>query len=189
MNKKAWLAIPIAVIPYLALFALATVFFATENAFFEYIMESVFGGNALILIGALLACCVLATASAIVWLAVSVHRGWNPLLLAKTAMIVKLIQVPAYVVIFVLGVLFAVSIFTIPFSVGLFLLDCWMLLLSGLLTVAAAINAVRQGVFKSKEVIWILVLQLVFCADVVTSIVFYLRLREKLKHCEHCVLR
>lgn len=180
-TKKAWSIVPAAALPYLALFALAVIFLSTTNSFFHLVMEKVFGGNALLLIAALLLCCVAVLTYSIVCFVISIRKGWNALSLAKSAMILKLIQVPAYVMIFAMGVLFAITLFTIPFAVGLLLLDCLTLFLSGLFTVAACVNAVRQGDFKSKEVLWIVILQLFFCADVVASVVFYLRSKKRKK--------
>lgn len=180
MNKRRiWFLIPTALLPYLLLLALATIFFSNEHPFFEWIMESVFRNDGIRLIAALLLFGILAAVLSAVCFLVSIRKGWDAQSLAKSAMIIKLIQAPAYILIFVLGVVLAITLFTIPFSIGLFLMDCFTLLLTGLLTAAAAINAVRQGFFQPKEVIWIVVLQLVFCADVVAAIVFYLRLRKK----------
>ena len=180
-EKRIWMIIPTALLPYLGLFTLATIFFSTKCSFFEYIMVSIFRNNALNLIAVLLICCIIATLINIICFVASIRKGWDALSLAKSAMIIKLIHVPAYVLIFVLGILLTLTIFTIPFSVGLFLLDCLTLLLSGLLTTASIINTVRQGVFKAKDIFWIIILQLVFCADVVASIVFYFKLKGKCK--------
>lgn len=176
-----WLTVPTVMLPYLALFALASIFFSTRLPFFEFIMDSVFGGNALNLLAAVLIYCILAASLSIIYFAAGLRKEWDALLLAKSAMIVKLIQVPAYVFIFALGVVFLITLFTIPFSVALFLIDCLTLVLTGLMTVSAVINAIRQGAFKSKEVIWIIILQLVFCADVVSTIVFYNLLKKRCK--------
>lgn len=99
--------------------------------------------------------------------------------MAKSAMITKLIQVPAYTTILVLGVLLAITAFTIPFSIGLFLFDSLTLFLTGLLTAAAAINAVRQGFVTAMDCVLIMVLQFIFCIDVVASIILYLKLRKR----------
>ena len=69
-------------------------------------------------------------------------------MLAKTAVTVKLCQIPAYILIFLLGVAFFFSIFTFAFSLALAVLDGLALLLSGLLTVAAVIRADRQGIYS-----------------------------------------
>lgn len=180
-KKRIWLVIPTTLLPYLALFTLTAIFLSTKYRFFEVVMESVFNNNAIYLILALLLYCILATALSIIFFATSIRQEWEPVSLAKSAMIIKLIQVPAYALIFVLGILLVITIFTIPFSIGLFLLDCLCLFLSGLLTSAAVINAARQGIFSFKEVVWIIILQLVFCADVIASILFYLKVKERKK--------
>lgn len=178
-KKKIWMILPMVLLPYLTLFALAIILFSAKCAFFEYIMVSIFHGNACNLIAALLLYYIIAALFSIVCFIAGIRKGWNALPLAKSAMLVKLIHAPAYVLIFILGVLLASTIFTIPFSVGLFLLDCLTLFLSGLLTTASIMNAIRQGVFKCKDIFWFFILQFVFCADVVASIVFYLKLKEK----------
>ena len=125
MNKKLFLiSIPIVLVPYLALFALATIFLSTDLPFFNYIVEAVFDSNALYLIAALFLYCILTAMLSIVCFFVSIYKKWDAISLAKTAMIMKLAQVPAYVLIFALGAVFVITIFTIPFSIGLFVIDC-----------------------------------------------------------------
>lgn len=109
----------------------------------------------------------------------SIRKSWDSLSLAKTAVIVKLIQVPAYLLIFVMGVLLLLTIFTIPFAIALFLFDCITLCLTGLLTIAAAVNAARQRYITAKCAIWVGVLQFVFVADVVSTMVFFSKLPKK----------
>lgn len=179
-KKKIWLIIPALSLPYLALFMLATIFFSAEMPFFAFVMETLFRSNALLLIAALTIYCMITLAVSVGYFVIGIRKGWDALALAKCAMLLKLAQVPAYVAIFVLGVLLAFTIFTIPFSIGLWLLDCVCLLISGLFMLAAAINSVRQGVFSAKGVRWFVILQLIFCADVVASVVFYLQLRKNL---------
>ena len=117
MNKKLFaISVPIVLVPYLALFTLATVFFSTKFSFFNFIMESVFDSNALYLVAALLLYCILAGMVSIVCFFVSIYKKWDAISLEKTAMIMKLAQVPAYVLIFVLGAVFVITIFTVPFS-------------------------------------------------------------------------
>ena len=74
--------------------------------------------------------------------------------------------------IFVFGILLAITIFTIPFSIGLFLFDCLSLFLTGALMISAVINSIKQGIVKFKDILWIMILQFVFCADVVSAIIF-----------------
>ena len=179
MNKKLFLiSIPIVLVPYLALFALATVFFSTDLPFFNYIMESVFDSNALHLIAALFLYCILTGMLSIVCFFVSIYKKWDAISLAKTAMIMKLVQVPAYVLIFALGAVFVITIFTIPFSIGLFVIDCLSVFMTGLFVVSSVIATIKSNTFTLKEVIWVILLQFIFCADVISSIVFYIKLKR-----------
>ena len=179
MNKKLFvISVPIVLVPYLALFTFATLFFSTKFPFFHYIMESVFDSNALYLIAALLLYCVLTCMLSIACFFVSIYKKWDAISLAKTAMIMKLAQVPAYVLIFVLGVVFVITIFTIPFSVGLFVIDCLSVFMTGLFVISSVIAAIRNNTFTRKEIIWVILLQFVFCADVISSVVFYMKLKR-----------
>jgi len=157
---------------------MAAIFFSTKSPFFNYIMVSVFDSNALYLIGALLLYCILAGALSIVCFFVSMCKKWDAVSLAKTAMIMKLAQVPAYVLIFALGVVFLITIFTIPFSIGLFLIDCLSVFMTGLFVISSVIAAIRNNTFTRKEVIWVIALQFVFCADVISSVIFYIKLKR-----------
>ena len=72
----------------------------------------------------------------------------------------------------------AITLFTIPFAVGLVVIDCLALFMTGLPIIASAVMAKRQGVFSLKEVFWVIALQFVFCADVIASVMFYLKLKR-----------
>lgn len=180
MKQKIFLfIIPTILLPYLILFSIATVFLSTSVPLFTFIMETIFRGNALYLLAAILLYCLISAVLGIICFIAVLKENLDALLLSKRIMIVKLIQIPAYVVIFVLGVLLALTIFTYPVSFALFLLDCLTVFLTGLLVTAAAINSVRQGAFQCKHIIWIIVLQFIFCADVIASVLFYRMLNSK----------
>ncbi len=179
MNKKTfWIIVPISLLPYLILFVLATIFFSTKFSFFHFIMESVFQNNALNLLTFLLIYGILIMLFSFICFIVSIYKKWDAVSLVEMAVIMKLIQVPAYIVIFIVGVLFSITIFTIPFSIGLFLCDCISVFLTGIWVISSAIITIRQGVFKMKEVRWVIILQFIFCADVISSIIFYLKLKR-----------
>ena len=179
MNKKLFfIFIPIALFPYLILFTLATIFLSTDIPFFRWIMESVFDSNALFLIAALLLYFILTALLSIICFVVSIYAKWDALSLAKAAMITKLIQIPAYILIFALGFMFLITIFTYPFSFALFMLDCLSIFLTGLWVVAAIISAIRNNSFSFIEIFWVILLQFVFCADVISSVVFYNKLKR-----------
>ena len=179
ISKKVWLTIPTVLLPYFALLTLATVFLSTKTPFFKWVMESVFRGNAILLIAAFILYCLLAAVLNAVFLIDALCNKTDALFLAKCYMIVKLIQIPGYALVFVLGVLCAITIVTIPFSVALFFIDCFSLLLSGLGVASAVVRAIRQGIFKPKEILWALIAQFVFCIDVVASIVLCVHLKNR----------
>lgn len=184
MNKKLFvISVPIVLVPYLALFALATVFFSSKLPFFNFIMESVFNSNALYLIAALLLYCILTGMLSIVCFFVSIYKKWDAISLAKTAMVMKLAQIPAYVLIFALGVVFVITMFTIPFSIGLFVIDCMSVFMTGLFAISSVIATIRNNTFTLKEVIWVILLQFVFCADVISSVIFYIKLKNARQTC------
>ncbi len=178
IGKRAWLTIPTLLLPYCTLFTLATIFLSTKTSFFKFVMESVFGGSAIYLFLALFIYCLLAAVLSAVYFIDSIYKKRDALFLAKYFMIVKLIQVPGYVLIFVLGVLCAITILTIPFSIALFFIDCFSLLLSGLGIASAVIRAIQQEIFKPKEILWVPITQLFFCIDVVAAIIFYVILKN-----------
>lgn len=179
MSKKLiCLAIPICLLPYLALFTIATVFFSTKITFFKFIMESVFQNSGLILIAAFFLCCIIVALLSIVYTILSLYKEWDPLPIAKLAMIVKLIQLPAYIMIFIVGAFLVFTIFTIFFSIGLFLFDCLSLFITGILVISAVVNSEKKGIFKAKQVIWVIIMQFIFCLDVISAIIFYIKLKK-----------
>ncbi len=178
MKKLFWISVPVVLVPYLALFLSATVFFAAKLPFFYFLMESVFDGNAFYLIGAFLLYCLLTGVLSVVCFFVSIHKKWDAVSLAKTAMAMKLAQMPAYVLLFALGAVFLTSIFTVPFSVGFFAVDCLSVFMTGLFVIASVIGAIRNRTFTWKKVIWVIVLQFIFCADVIASVIFYRKLKR-----------
>ena len=177
MDKRlAVLAIPIALVPYLALFALATILLSTEVPFFRTIMESLFQNNAITILIALFVYCMVVALIGICFF-VNTNKNWDALAVAKTAMIIKLAQVPAYILIFFLSVMFVITIFTIPFSVGLFVIDCLTLFMTGLLVISSVVISVQNNTLTFKEVFWIVLFQFVFCADVFASVFLYRKLK------------
>lgn len=162
--KNKWLLISLttASFPYFIIFAFCTIFFSTQLPFFRFVMETIFKGNALSLLFVAFALSILFVVLVIVCLTISIKNDWDPVLLSKTALLIKLIQVPAYLIIFFLGIVCVMTLFTIPFAIGLLLIDCVSLFLSGIFVVSSAINAARRGIIERKTVGWILVSQLFF---------------------------
>ncbi len=177
-SKRIWFMIPAVIFPYLILASLAIIFFSTTNPIATYIMVNLLNSNALNLLFIVLIYAVIALMLSIICFALSIYKNWNSLSLAKTVKIIKLIQIPAYVTIFALGLIFLLAIFTAPFTFLLFVFDCVTLMMTGLLCTSAVIIATRQNLIEFKNYFWVIILQFFFCCDVVASIIFYFKLKK-----------
>lgn len=184
-NKKILLAIPSIILPYVLLLVLFTILSGSGNPISRFIIEDIFSGNGLLLF---LAFCIFAFISFvlnIIFFVLSITKKWDELYLAKVAMITKLIQIPSYIVIFVLGVFFTITIFTFVFSILMLFFDYLTLIMTGLINSAAVINASRKKAVSFGKNIWIIILQFVFCADVVASIIFYIKIKNIRRYSEN----
>lgn len=173
-----WLIVPSAILPYLMLLFVSLIFFSTKVPLFAMIMEVVFHNNGLSVILLFTLCILLAFIFSAIFFLLSVKHHWEPLFLAKTAMIVKLLQIPAYIAIFILGLLCMISIFTFAATVLFAVFDFLCLILTGLITSAAVINTIKAQQLSTKTCWFVLALQFVFCADVVATIYFYRQIKK-----------
>lgn len=93
--------------------------------------------------------------------------------LARANMIVKLIQIPAYIFIFMIGILCMVMIFTIGISFVLLLLDALSIGLTGLFAIAAFQNLNREGMITRKAQFIYSIASFLFCVDVIIAVIGY----------------
>jgi len=179
--KKLLLIVPALFAPYIILLSLLFVFYSAQNSVMEYIMRTVFNNNGLFLVLAVAIYFLVSLILSIVCFCVCITQKCDALSLAKTAMIIKLIQIPAYIVIFLLSVIFLTTIFLFAVAILFFILNCMTLIMTGLLNSAAVIRAIDEHLTTFKCSFWVILLQFVFCADVVASIVFYVKTRKRSK--------
>lgn len=179
MNKKAFLLLlPSTLLQYVTLLCMAIIFFSTRNSAMQFVMEKIFDSNIFVLIAVFLIYFATSFVLAIICYIIAFVKSPEPSGLAKTAMIIKLIQIPAYIVNFVLSVLFILTVFTIGFAVVLIAVNCFCLLISGVLNIIAMFIAVRKGVLKTGECILYAVFQFVFCLDIVSSVLLLHKLKK-----------
>lgn len=179
MNKKTvWYIVPAAILPYLVLFSVVAILNSTKNAVFQNVMKWAFQGNALFLLTFVFFFALLASVLSIVCFVRSVDKQWPALSLAKTAMIVKLVQIPAHIASFILGVLMFLAIFTFPFTVGMFLTECLTLFLTGLITISAAVIAARQGRISKIMAVFYIVAQFIFVVDIISAVILFVKLAD-----------
>lgn len=167
-NKNSYLSLLLVILfPYLILLALICIF--TQNI----VMEKIFQNNVLYLILVLIVFYIIAFISAIVVSIRNIILKQNPQTLLKMNMIIKLIHVPAYVLIFFAGLLSVLTIFTMGFSIAFFVLDCMTIFLTGIIGLFGLIRSLIENKLPQKTVIFYSILQFVFCFDVISSILIY----------------
>lgn len=169
--KKLLSSFFIIIFPYFAVFL-------TYSVTNETIMEKLFGNNIYIGFFWLIALWVIALINAVIVTIFGVLSKSKSKQLAKTVMLVKLLQIPAYIAIFAVGMLCLATIFTVFLSVLLLIVDVMTILLSGLIGVSSVKNCYSDGVISYKESIIFGLLQFVFCIDVVISIVVYVKAKK-----------
>ena len=94
-------------------------------------------------------------------------------------MLIKLVQIPAYLAIFVLGVLFFLTIFTYAFSVFFVLFDCITIFLTGFVGLTANLRVYKERKCSGSFAALNSVCQFVFCIDVISAVVVYICSRKE----------
>lgn len=122
---------------------------------------------------------LLAFVSAVTLLVNGLARKKDALELARVNMVIKLVQIPAYLLIFAVGLLCMITIFTFGISLILMVLDGASILFSGLVGICAVTRGHAEGILSPGE--WILhsILQFVFCADLVSAVIVYRKAKRK----------
>lgn len=85
----------------------------------------------------------------------------------------------AYLAIFVLGVLFFITIFTYAFSVFFVLFDCITIFLTGLVGLTANLRLYKERKCSGSFAALNSVCQFVFCIDVISAVVVYICSRKE----------
>lgn len=99
-------------------------------------------------------------------------KQWAGKSLALISMVLKLVQIPAYVTIFLLGCVFAITIWLFAFVIVLFFFDCLTILLTGFMGLAASIRCAGEKRVSKGLCIANGILSFVFCADVCWQLSF-----------------
>lgn len=106
-----------------------------------------------------------------------VFRGrWEGRKLALANMLIKLFQIPNYLVLF-LG---AMLLFALPMvPVMVWMVDVMTIVLSGLVGLAAVLRCRAEGRLTNKAALVNGILQFVFCADVFSAVILYRKAKER----------
>ncbi len=104
----------------------------------------------------------------------------SPKQLVIYALVIKLAQIPAYILIFVVGLFsLAMAFMLAPVFIALVIFDVFSLLVNGIVSVYAVVRSLENtdGLSKSRIIITA-VCQYVFCIDVIMLLLFRIRIKQ-----------
>ncbi len=101
----------------------------------------------------------------------------------KDTLLIKVMQIPAYICLFIIGAACVMTIFTFIFAAVLLFLCCTSIFLSGITGVAAIKEQYSAGRLPLDKAALYGILQFVFIADTASTIILYGR---QVKNCEQC---
>ena len=172
-NKNSYLSLLLVILfPYLILLALICIF--TQSI----IMEKIFKNNALYLVLLLIIFYIIALIFTIIVSIKNIILKQNSKNILKINMTIKLIHIPAYVLIFFAGLLSLITIFTMGFSIAFFVLDCMTIFLTGLIGLSGLIRILIENKLPKKTIILNAIFQFIFCLDVISSIIIYKKIMK-----------
>lgn len=171
--KRFLLLIPLMIQPYILLFALYSIFID------QSIVEYFFDNNGLLLLFMIFVTIVISFICTLVYMPLCLSKGWSARQTAFFNMLIKLVQIPAYLAIFVLGVLFFITIFTYAFSVFFVLFDCITIFLTGLVGLTANLRLYKEHKCSGSFAALNSVCQFIFCIDVISAVVVYVYSRKE----------
>lgn len=152
----------IVLFPYIIVFALICLFIGPS-------MGNIF--NSLIFI--LIVLYVVVLVCAVVMFIKGITKKKRSIELLRFNMIIKLTHIPVYLIIFLIGLLCTITIFTIGITIVLMILDGMTIILSGLIGLGGVIGSLREGKISIRKAVIHGILQFVYCADIISSIVIY----------------
>lgn len=178
MTKREILLIPISVMPYYVILALACLVFSSDWDAARFVMEDLFFGDGILYVVHILLVALVSVALSAVYIAYTARHPIDALRLARLSLIIKLCQIPAFITVFIVGALLFVTVLGVAFVPMLALFDYAVILCTGGLTSLSVILAGRQYGYPVKQNVWVMILQGFFCLDVIASLIFYLKLKR-----------
>ena len=171
MSGYDLLWIPVWLFPYLAPACLYCLSSST-------LMTEVLHSNALPLFQLFILLGLLALAASVALLIRALTGRLTPVQALRGNAALKLLQIPAYLILFGMGTLLVLALFTAPFALIFLLFDGVSILLCGLPGLGWLLRARREGLLDTRHTVWYSVLQFVFCLDLVGALLAYRRVRR-----------
>lgn len=117
----------------------------------------------------------------VIFLVLSIYKKWDCKKVALYNMVLKIVQIPAYIAVFLLGALSFSTLFTMGLAAVFFLFDCASIFLTGLIGVTSVARCYADRIISKRFSIINGLLQFVFCADVISSIIIFVQAKRKHK--------
>ena len=102
--------------------------------------------------------------------------------LMKTMLIMRLIQIPGYIILFFLAALFLLTIFTIGFSIILIILDVISICITGMIAAPVYLTLRKNGLINRLQSTLYSIFSFIFVLDVITAIVCYRKVKKNSKN-------
>lgn len=109
----------------------------------------------------------------------NIKRKKNGIELIRINMIIKIVHILAYILIFILGILFSITIFTFAFTFLLIALDVLTIIQSGTVGVSGIISCAREEIFSKKLAALYGFTQYIFCIDVIVAVLLYVKIKRE----------
>ncbi len=170
MNKI--LIIIIVLFPY-------TVAFSFISIFTGFLMESLFENNGLLLFFTLLCFWFIAFIYSIIQSVRNLKRPSDFLDMCHMNMLIKTLSIPAYIFMFIFGLICIFTIFTIGFTIVAWILCILSITLSGIVSISASKCCYDTKAFSLKQALLFGVLQFIFVADVISAILMLKKAKQK----------
>ncbi|MBO4456549.1 MAG: hypothetical protein J5802_02385 [Butyrivibrio sp.] len=100
--------------------------------------------------------------------------------LAKLQMILRLVQIPAYIVIFLLGVILVFTFFGLVMAMILAVIDGISIALTGTASIAVYAHLLKNNLITKKQFIGYSILSYIYVLDVIASILCYTNVKRKI---------
>ncbi|MCR4689932.1 MAG: hypothetical protein K5739_01115 [Lachnospiraceae bacterium] len=101
--------------------------------------------------------------------------------LLRTQLIMRFVQIPCYICIFLAGLICFLTIFTIAFTFVFAIVDLAAIVITGLFSVPVYISLYKNGLIDKKQTALYSFLSFVFIADVIVSVICYKHVIQKIR--------
>lgn len=158
---------------YLTALLMVLLFTGGKSQITTFIWEYLFHNNVFVPLGFILIFGMSMYIINILFFLKARNGNWRALELTRTNMVVKLIQIPAYLLIFGMGLLCTLMIFTIGITFVLILLDAFAIGMTGLFAATAFYNLKKEQKITGTMQALYTFASFLFCMDVIAAIIGY----------------